>query len=159
MIEPSKPMLMTPLRSVTVSPSTGVGAPLNTDRRIDMNDDAGSEILDGIRAAGRRVLPMHEYLAAHNPSGLAGYNAFLMSSIYDQDALEPMYKEIVLAVVCVAAGSAVPVIAAHCRKALEFGASREQVLQAIEMTAAVFATRTMGAGVSALVDADPDGVP
>jgi alkylhydroperoxidase/carboxymuconolactone decarboxylase family protein YurZ len=123
-----------------------------------MNDVTGNDILDDIREAGRRVLPMHEYLAAHDPNGLRGFNSFLMSSIYEQDALEPKYKEIVLACACVAAGSAVAVIAAHCRKALDFGASRAEVLQAIEMTAAVFATRTMGAGVSALLDADPEGL-
>ncbi len=121
-----------------------------------MNEVAGDNILDDIRAAGRSVLPMHEYLASHDPRGLQGFNSFLMSSIYEQDALAPQYKEIVLACACIAAGSAVPVIAAHCRKALEFGASRAEILQAIEMTAAVFATRSMGAGVSALLDADPE---
>ena len=124
-----------------------------------MTEDAGKEILDQIQAAGRRVLPMHEYLAAHDPNGLDGYNSFLMSSIYDQDALDPKYKEIILACACITAGSSVPVIASHCRKALEFGATRAEILQAIEMTSAVFATRSMGAGVSALVEADPDGLP
>lgn len=124
-----------------------------------MTETTGEEVLGAIRDAGRRVLPMHEYLAVHDPAGLAGYNGFLMSSIYEQDALEPRYKEIVLACACVAAGSAVPVVAAHCRKALEFGATRAEVLQAIEMTAAVFATRAIGAGVSAMLEADPDGSP
>jgi len=123
-----------------------------------MDEAAGKDILDEIQAAGRRVLPMHEYLAAHDPGGLQGFNSFLMSSIYEQDALDPRYKEIVLACACIAAGSAVAVIAAHCRKALEFGASRAEILQAIEMTAAVFATRSMGAGVSALLEADPEGI-
>jgi alkylhydroperoxidase/carboxymuconolactone decarboxylase family protein YurZ len=117
----------------------------------------GDEILEVIRAAGRRVLPMHEYLATHDPGGLAGFNAFLTHSIYDRDDLEPKYREIVLACACVAAGSAVPVIAAHCRKALEFGATRGELLQAIEMTAAVLSTRAIGAGVSAMLEVDGDG--
>lgn len=123
-----------------------------------MTDDTGREILDEIRAAGRKVFPMHEYLAAHDPGGLRGYNSFLMSSIYEQDALEPKYKEIILACACVTAGSSPAVIASHCRKALDFGATRAEILQAIEMTSAVYATRSMAAGVVALVDADPDGL-
>lgn len=124
-----------------------------------MTQTEGNEILDEIRGAGRRVFPMHEYLAAHDPNGLDGYNSFLMSSIYEQDALEPKYKEIILACACITAGSSAPVIASHCRKALEYGATRAEILQAIEMTSAVFATRSMAAGVSALVEADPDGLP
>lgn len=116
----------------------------------------GQEILEQIRAAGRKVLPMHEYLATHDPDGLAGFNSFLTKSIYDRDDLEPKYTEIVLACACIAAGSAVPVIAAHCRKALDYGATRGEVLQAIEMTAAVLSTRAMGAGISAMLEADGD---
>lgn len=121
-----------------------------------MGDNTGDAILERIREAGRRVLPMHEYLAEHDPEALAGYNAFLTASIYENDQLEPKYREMVLACVCVAAGSSVPVIASHCRKALEHGATRGELLQALEMTAAVFATRTMATGVAAMLEADED---
>ena len=47
------------------------------------DNDPGTEILEAIRAAGRKVLPMHEYLAEHDPAGLAGFNSFLQSVIYD----------------------------------------------------------------------------
>lgn len=114
----------------------------------------GNQILDQIRTAGRRVLPMHEYLAEHHPEGLDGYNGFLTSAIYDNDALEPKYRELILACVCVAVGSAQTVVANHCRKAIEFGANRAEVIQAVEMTAAVMATRAMGAGMTALIEAD-----
>jgi alkylhydroperoxidase/carboxymuconolactone decarboxylase family protein YurZ len=117
----------------------------------------GQEILDQIAAAGRRVLPMHEYLAEHDPVGLSGYNGFLTATIYDKDALEPKHKEIILACACIGAGSAPPVIAAHISKALSHGATRAEVLQAIEMTAAVFATRAMGAGMVAMLEADGAG--
>ncbi len=119
-----------------------------------MSEADGSTILEQIREAGRRVLPMHEYLAEHHPEGLDGYNSFLTSSIYDNGSLEPRYREMVLACICVAVGSSTPVIAAHCRKALGFGATREELIQAIEMTAAVMATRGMGAGLLALLEAD-----
>jgi alkylhydroperoxidase/carboxymuconolactone decarboxylase family protein YurZ len=122
-----------------------------------MTDEAqvdGGEVLDAIRAAGRKVLPLHTYLAHNDPAALAGFNQFLTSTIYDNDSLPEAYKEIVLACACVAAGSGQPVIAAHCRKALAAGASRGEVLQALEITAAVFATRAMGAGVMAMLEVE-----
>ncbi len=119
----------------------------------------GNQILDQIRAAGRRVLPMHEYLAEHHAEGLDGYNRFLTSTIYDNQALEPRYRELILACICVAAGSAQAVVANHCRKAMEYGADRTEVIQAIEMTAAVMATRAMGAGMTALIEADTETTP
>ena len=112
------------------------------------------EILDRIAAAGRRVLPMHEYLAEHDPETLDGYDRFLMASIYEGDALEDRYKEMVLACACVAAGSSQAVIANHCRKAMAAGLSREAMLQALELVAAVSATKSMATGVLALMEAD-----
>lgn len=114
----------------------------------------GGEVLDAIRDAGRKVLPMHSYLAHNDPATLAGFNDFLTATIYDNDSLEEKYKEIVLACACVAAGSGQPVIAAHCRKAMAVGATRGEVLQALEITAAVFATRAMGAGVMAMLEVE-----
>jgi alkylhydroperoxidase/carboxymuconolactone decarboxylase family protein YurZ len=119
------------------------------DERID-----GEEVLDAIRGAGRKVLPMHTYLAHNDPATLAGFNDFLTATIYANDSLDEKYKEIVLACACVAAGSGKPVIAAHCRKAMEAGATRGEVLQALEITAAVFATRAMGAGVMAMLEVE-----
>lgn len=100
---------------------------------------------------------MHEYLAEHDARGLDGYDRFLMATIYEKDDLPERYKEVVLACACVAAGSPQNVIAAHCRKAMAAGASREEVLQALELVAAVFSTRTMAAGVNAVMEADSDG--
>lgn len=119
-----------------------------------MTDVTGPEILERIAAMGRRVLPMHEYLAEHHPEGLDGFDRFLSAAIYETDALDPKYKEMVLACACVAAGSGGPVIAAHCRKALAAGITRAELLQALELTAAVMATRALGAGVVAMREAD-----
>lgn len=120
------------------------------------NDDTieGADVLAAIRSAGRKVLPLHTYLAEHDPGALAGFNDFLTATIYENDSLEEKYREIVLACACVAAGSSQSVIGAHCRKALAAGATRGEVLQALEMTAAVFATRAMGAGVLAMLEVE-----
>lgn len=117
-------------------------------------DDIGRRVIEGIEAAGRRVLPMHEYLAEHDAETFEAYDGFLRKTIYEKDALDVATKEMVLAVACVGAGSPVPVIAAHARKAMAAGATRSQVLQAVQLAAAVAATRSMAAAVLAMIDAE-----
>ena len=58
-----------------------------------------------------------------------------------------------LACICVAAGSTQPVIANHCRKALAAGLEKDHLVQALEITAAVMGTRTLAAGISAVIEA------
>jgi alkylhydroperoxidase/carboxymuconolactone decarboxylase family protein YurZ len=128
-----------------------------TETPIEKGTDVtnpGERVLAGIRDAGRRVLPMHEYLAEHDAETFEAYDAFLRSTIYEKDALDTMTREMVLAVACVALGSSVPVIAAHVRKSMEAGASRAQLLQALEIAAAVAATRSMATSVLSMIEAE-----
>ena len=118
-----------------------------------MNKEQASEILRTIELAGRRVLPMHEFLAETNPRTLAAYNEFLNAAIYEDDALDEAHKELVLACVCVAAGSSQPVIENHCRRALKAGIDKKALLQALTIAAAVMATKSMGSGITALMEA------
>lgn len=117
-------------------------------------NETGRKVLEGIEAAGRRVLPMHEYLAEHDAETFDAYDAFLRKTIYEKNALDVRTKEMVLAVACVGAGSPMPVIAAHARKSMAAGASRDEVLQAVQLAAAVAATRTMAAAVLAMIEAE-----
>lgn len=119
-----------------------------------MEDSKGSSILKDIRAAGRKVLPMHEFLAESDPATLDAFNQFLTNSIYREDGLPEAYKELVLACVCVAAGSSPPVIANHCSKALAAGLAKDNLVQALEITAAVTATRTLATGINAVIAAE-----
>jgi len=118
-----------------------------------MLDNLGQRVLDQIKAAGRRVLPMHDYLAKADPQVLDSYNRFLTSTIYEKNALSDGHKEMVLACACLAAGSSQPVIANHCRKAMAAGLDETALLQALEITAAVLATQAMANGVTALIEA------
>ncbi len=118
-----------------------------------MNDSIGPSILKRIEAAGRKVLPMHKFLAESDPATLDVFDQFLMHSIYREDGLQEGHKEMVLACICVAAGSSQPVIANHCRKALAAGLKKDHLVQALEITAAVMATRTLAAGINAVIDA------
>lgn len=119
-----------------------------------MKDSKGASILRQIEAAGRKVLPMHEFLAESDPPALDTFNQFLTHSIYREDGLQESYKELVLACVCVAAGSSQPVIANHCRKALAAGLERDSLVQALEITTAVIATRTLATGINAVIAAE-----
>ena len=119
-----------------------------------MSNDLGRQVLDVIKAGGRRVLPMHEFLAKEDPKVLDAYNEFLTSTIYENDALPESMKEMLLACVCVAVGSSQAVIANHCRRALTAGIDRKALLQGLEITAAVMATKTMATGVTALMEAE-----
>ena len=47
-----------------------------------------------------------------------------------------------------------PVISNHCRKALAAGLERDHLVQALEITAAVMATRTLAIGINAVIDAE-----
>jgi alkylhydroperoxidase/carboxymuconolactone decarboxylase family protein YurZ len=119
-----------------------------------MSKVSGNEILKRIVAAGRKILPMHEYLAEADAPALDGYDRFLSSTVLDKGALEEKHREMVMACICVAAGSAQPVIANHCRRAIAAGLSRDEMLQALQITSAVFATRTLAAGVLSLMEAE-----
>lgn len=119
-------------------------------------NETGERVLQGIRDAGRKVLPMHEYLAEHSPDSFEAYDAFLRKTIYEADALDTKTKEMVLAVACVGAGSSVPVIAAHVRKSMAAGAGRDELLQALEIAVAVSATRTMATSILSMIDAEKE---
>ena len=119
-----------------------------------MSKVSGKEILDRISAGGRKILPMHEYLAEKDAAALDVYDGFLRASIYENDALAEKYREMLMACLCVTAGSAQPVIANHCRRAMAAGLSRDEMLQALQITSVVSATRTMAAGVLSLMDAE-----
>jgi alkylhydroperoxidase/carboxymuconolactone decarboxylase family protein YurZ len=119
-----------------------------------MKDSKGSSILKRIEAAGRKVLPMHEFLAESDPTTLDAFDHFLTHSIYREDGLQEAHKEMVLACVCVVAGSSQPVVAHHCRKALAAGLARDDLVQALEIAAAVMATRTLASGINAVIAAE-----
>ena len=119
-----------------------------------MTDSTDTNILKRIEAAGRKVLPMHEFLVKNDPKTLEAFDQFLMNSIYRSDGLSAGHKEMVLACVCVAAGSSPPVIENHCRRALVAGLQKDHLIQALEITAAVMATRTLASGINAVIAAE-----
>lgn len=119
-----------------------------------MSDSNGVSILERIEAAGRKVLPMHKFLAESDPMGLDVFDRFLSHAIYSDGGLQEAHKEMILACVCVAFGSSQPVIVNHCRKALAAGLERKHLVQALEITAAVAATKTLAIGINSVIDVE-----
>jgi len=119
-----------------------------------MKDSMSSSILKRIEAAGRKVLPMYKFLAESDPATLDSFDGFLTHTLYRDDGLPETHKEMLLACVCVAAGSSQPVVANHCRKALAAGLDKDDLVQALEITAAVVATRTLATGINAVIEAE-----
>jgi len=97
---------------------------------------------------------MHKLLAEADPKTLEAFDGFLMNSIYREGGLQDGHKEMLLACVCVVAGSSPPVIENHCRKALAAGLPRADLIQALEISAAVLATRALASGINAVIGAE-----
>lgn len=121
-----------------------------------MTELTGEEVLKRIADAGRRVFPSHEFMAEADPEALAAYNSFLETSIYRNGALDDSMKEILLACLCITIGSSAPVITNHFRRAMAAGATKEAMLQAVQITACVGATKPMSTGLSTLMEALSD---
>lgn len=115
-----------------------------------MDKDMASTLLAEIKRARGYVLPMHEVLAERHPEFLQAYDRLYGAVMHENSPLPRKVRELILIGVCIALGSDDRVIAAHIRRALENGASAEEVLAAIEVTALAFTSRSLSAGTRSL---------
>src|SRR5437870_3600943 len=79
------------------------------------------------------ILPFHELLAAHDPGFLRSYDAFLDAALLSQRELDRKTKELVLTGVLTAIAAPRGHIAAHFRAAIAAGATKTEVLEALEL--------------------------
>jgi alkylhydroperoxidase/carboxymuconolactone decarboxylase family protein YurZ len=121
-----------------------------------MTDPTGPELLKQIQDSGRPRLPMYEFMAEHDPQGLAGFNQFLESAIYRNKALDEGTKELLLACICTAFNASPKAIGAHCRNALQKGIGSKALLQALQITACVAAMQSLSKGVTPLMESLSD---
>jgi len=94
------------------------------------NDD---DLLDSVSSARGYSLPLHEVLAEHDPGVLAGYEQMMRSLYLSDRRLDGKTKEFVYVAVLVALGAAEEHIRAHMEKAVREGATKEEVLEAVEL--------------------------
>ena len=115
-------------------------------------DERGTRLLETMRAKRGYVLPTHEFLAEHDPGFLEGYDAFFSSAMGDDSPLSRKEREFVLMVADLCLGQGPNVIGAHAKRAMEHGASKEEVLAVIEIATLAYAAKSLAAGIPALRD-------
>lgn len=96
-------------------------------------EDSG-DLLDSVSAARGYSLPLHETLAEHDPDVLAAYEDMMRALYLNKRRLDAKTKEFVYVAVLVAIGAAEQHVRAHMEKAVREGATKEEVLEAIELT-------------------------
>lgn len=91
------------------------------------------DLLDSVSASRGYSLPLHEVLAKHDPEVLAGYEQMMRALYLSDRRLEGKLKELIYVAVLVALGAAEEHIRAHMEKAVREGATKEEVLEAVEL--------------------------
>ena len=108
------------------------------------------EILEQIRASRGYVLPMHELLAEYHPEYLQAYDAWFTSVMREDSPLPRKVREFVMIAVCLSIHSPENVVLAHMRRAMEHGATPEELLAVVELTVASHAARPLAGGTRSL---------
>jgi alkylhydroperoxidase/carboxymuconolactone decarboxylase family protein YurZ len=91
------------------------------------------DLLDSVSSSRGYSLPLHEVLAEHDPEVLAGYEQMMRSLYLGDRRLDGKTKEFVYVAVLVALGAAEEHIRAHMKKAVREGATKDEVLEAVEL--------------------------
>jgi 4-carboxymuconolactone decarboxylase len=91
------------------------------------------DLLNSVSNARGYSLALHEVLAKHDPDALAGYEQMMRALYLSNRRLDGKTKELVYVAVLVALGAAEQHIVAHMEKAVREGATKEDVLEALEL--------------------------
>ncbi|MDA8399000.1 MAG: carboxymuconolactone decarboxylase family protein [Actinomycetota bacterium] len=114
-----------------------------------MRDTAiGDIVLQRIQDDRGYVLPMHRVFAERDPQFLDGYDRMFTSVMSERSPLSPEVRELLVMALDVAVGTSPKVVGGHAKKAIELGATEEQVVAAIELATIVAAGKVMGAVTS-----------
>jgi 4-carboxymuconolactone decarboxylase len=97
------------------------------------SQNESDDSLNSVSSARGYSLPLHEVLAEHDPEVLAGYEQMMRALYLSDRRLDGKTKELVCVAVLVALGAADQHIVAHMEKAAREGATKEDVLEALEL--------------------------
>ena len=103
-------------------------------------------LLEKIKASRGYVLPMHELLAEYHPEYLDSYDAWFNSVMREDSPLTRKVREFVMIAVCLSINSAENVVLGHMRRAMEHGATTEELLAVVELTVASHAAKPLAGG-------------
>ena len=104
------------------------------------------ELLAKIKASRGYILPMHELLAQYHPEYLESYDGWFNSVMRDDSPLPRKIREFVMIAVCLSINSAENVVLGHMRRAMEHGATAEELLAVVELTVASHVAKPLAAG-------------
>jgi alkylhydroperoxidase/carboxymuconolactone decarboxylase family protein YurZ len=114
--------------------------------------ERGAKLLADMKAARGYVLPSHEFLAEQDPGFLEGYDAFFTAAQRDDSPLPRKVREFVLLAADLALGVPANVVGSHAKRAMDHGATEEEVLAVVELTTIAYAAKSMAIGIPALKD-------
>ena len=91
------------------------------------------EFIDRMYRQRGYLLDFHKVMAAEDFAALVAYDSFIESVYTRPRTLDAKTKEILYSAVLTAARASVDQIKLHIRLALEYGATKQEVLEALEM--------------------------
>lgn len=100
------------------------------------------------------LYPEWEFVAKHDPDFMERYNAFYREALAKDEGLAVKYRELVALGILAFRGVSEDALVNHIRRAYQHGATRAEVLGALEATAVPGGAVTFLNGLRALVKAD-----
>ena len=98
-----------------------------------MEQDEKQAYVDKMYRERGYILDFHKVMAAEDFEFLKAYNELIEAGYTKQRTLDPKTKEILYTVILTAAKASVDHIKAHIKLALDYGATKQEVLEALEM--------------------------
>jgi 4-carboxymuconolactone decarboxylase len=101
-----------------------------------MNSDEKQAFVDKMYKERGYILDFHKIMVAEDFDFLKGYNQMIEAAYTKPRSLDPKTKELIYTVVLTAVMANVDHIAAHIRLALDYGHSKKEILEALEICVA-----------------------
>lgn len=123
-------------------------------RKIQMKHEQISrksrELLEKTKRKRGYVVPEWEYAIKKDPEFFEAYNALYEKSLQDGKALPAKTRELI-AIALLAFRGKESAVLAHTRRALRLGATKEEILEAVETSIIPGGAPTFSSGLSALL--------
>jgi 4-carboxymuconolactone decarboxylase len=101
-----------------------------------MTSDEKQAFVDKMYKERGYILDFHKIMVAEDFDFLKGYNQLIEAAYTKPRSLDPKTKELIYTVVLTAVKANADHIAAHIRLALEYGYSKKEILEALEICVA-----------------------
>ena len=109
-----------------------------------MSEDEKQAFVDQMYRDRGYILDFHKVMAAEDFDFLRAYNQFIQAGYTKQRTLDAKTKELIYAVILTAVKASVDHVKNHIKLALDYGATKKEVLEALEICIS-------GAGVPAFM--------